>query len=217
MSKRVPVITVDGPAAVGKGTVARAVAQELGFHHLDSGRFYRAIGYRATQAGADLHDAAAVLAAGQPIMTEPARMEQQLADPALDSEVAGTGASKVAQLAAVRAQLNPVLLAWCKLPGVVADGRDMGTLVFTDAVLKTFLDADAATREARAAARAQGAASGRIADYLGEFRARNASDSSRTIAPIIPADDAVVIDTSTLDAAAVIQLVITLFRERQSA
>jgi cytidylate kinase len=216
MDTLAPVITIDGPAAVGKGTVARVVAAQLGFTHLDSGRFYRVIGSAALAACASLEDAAAALAAAEPLLKDQATLRAALADPQIGDERVGIAASAVARLPEVRKALMEPLRAQRRLPGLVADGRDMGTLVFPDAQLKVFLDASLAERERRAAMRADATQGAKMKSSLSDFRARNESDSNRCIAPIAPAADAQVIHTDALDADAVAREVVALFRQHQA-
>lgn len=212
----IPVITIDGPAAVGKGTVARAVAKELHFHHLDSGRHYRCAGYWVLQAEANVTDTAAVLAACTGPLADPQQVSQLLTSTELDDETrVGSVASQIAQLPQVRDAVNAALVRACRLPGMVADGRDMGTTVFPQASLKIFLDAEPHIREARAKTRAQASGGAKITDSLADYRRRNARDSQRTIAPIVPATDACVIATDSIDASAVTEQVIALYRQRQ--
>ena len=210
----VPVITIDGPAAVGKGTVAKAVAAQLGFKHVDSGRYYRAISHLALKQQVDLNDSDAIIEATKKL-DESQAMLKCLEDEELNSEQVGQTASIIAKLPAVRTKVNKLLNTHCQLPGIVADGRDMGTIVFTNASLKIFLDASADVREARARTR-NSKAGGKISGYLNEFRVRDDRDSKRSIAPIEPADDAVVIDTSNLSVTEITTKITDLYASRQS-
>ncbi len=217
----VPVVAVDGPAAVGKGTVARGVAERLGFAHLDSGRFYRAVASLAISHKADLGDAASVLAAARSIVDAPGGLEALLPTPWLDGEEVGEAASKVAALPEVRDALMQPLRDCRRPPGIVADGRDMGSIVFPDADLKVFLTASMEAREERARERlaARGAAGddSRMAGYLERFRERDARDGDRRIAPVRPAEDAAVVDTDGLSAADTVAKVVALFEGLRKA
>lgn len=218
MGKRPPVIAIDGPAAVGKGTVAREVARQLGFVHLDSGRFYRAVGHRALAAGADLGDPAAVLAAARPLR-ERAVLAALLASSALDSEEVGAAASIVATMPEVRAALLESQRAVGEVRGVVADGRDMAAVVFPDAILKVFLDASEQVREGRMLkrARANAADGSKMESYLAQFKERNQRDATRSLAPVVPAEGAHVITTDALSVAEVVAKVVGLYERNLKA
>jgi cytidylate kinase len=155
----VPVLTLDGPSGSGKGTIARAVADRLGWHLLDSGALYRAVGYAATQAGMDLNDGAALARCAEAVdigFRDPGDGGETRvlvngldATDALRTETAGTAASAIAAIPAVRKALVARQLAFRKPPGLVADGRDMGTVIFPDAAHKVFLTASAEERAQR--------------------------------------------------------------------
>lgn len=219
MADKAPVLTVDGPAAVGKGTVARAVAEELGFNHLDSGRIYRAVGALALRAKADLGDAASVMDAARETIEAPGGIEALLPTPWLDGEEAGAAASKVATLPEVREALLGVQRAFLRPPGLVADGRDMGTIIFPDAGFKVFLEASYETRLARLHQRMEELAvdDSTMRGYLERFSERDARDRERDIAPVRPADDATVIHTDDMDAAETTAKVIVLYRQSQGS
>lgn len=193
-----PVIAIDGPAAAGKGTLARRLAAHLGFAYLDTGLLYRAVGVRVLTLDADPSDqqaaarAAAVLDAAD------------LADPALRLDAAAQAASRVAAIPAVREALLGFQRRFAAAPpgaaaGVVLDGRDIGTVVCPNATLKLFVTASLAERAARRLKELRERGSEAIdSDVLRDMQERDARDLSRSVAPLEPAADAVVIDTSGL-------------------
>lgn len=189
------IIAVDGPAAAGKGTLARRLAAHLGLPYLDTGLLYRATGRRVLDAGADPADAAAALEAAEALL--PGDLERgDLRGPAADD-----AASKVAAIASVRAALLDFQRRFARLRGAVLDGRDIGTVVFPDAPVKIFVTASAEERARRRHAELQGrGAVSALDDVAAEMQARDARDSGRDVAPLTPADDAVLLDTTELDA-----------------
>lgn len=202
-----PVIAIDGPSASGKGTVAQRVAQTLGFHFLDSGALYRLTALAALKAGAALDDEAAVarLAGELPAEFRGDRIylsDEDVTD-AIRAEAVGVGASKVAALPAVRAALLERQRAYRRFPGLVADGRDMGSVVFPDAPVKVFLTASA---EARAGRRyKQLIDKGMpdnirplLQDIVTDLRERDARDAARPVAPLKHYPDADLVDTTAL-------------------
>lgn len=204
----VPVITVDGPSGSGKGTISHAVAKALGFHFLDSGALYRILAFAAQQKGIALDDEAALAAlATQLDIRFPADGENDtvLLDGVnvgnhIRTEAAGAGASKVAALPAVREALLQRQRDFRQPPGLVADGRDMGTVVFPDAEVKIFLTASAEERARRRFNQLK--EKGKefpFEEILTDIRARDERDSSRAVAPLKPAPDALQIDTTSLD------------------
>lgn len=203
----VPVLTIDGPSGSGKGTVSARVAQALGWHLLDSGALYRAVGYAAGVAGLDLSDVEAVTrcARGTRIHFRPgakgaaARVVVNGHDATDDlrTETAGGAASAIAAMPSVRAALVDLQLAFRRAPGLVADGRDMGTVIFPDAAFKVFLTASAAERAKRRYKQLKEKGLGvTLTDLQREIEARDSRDASRTVAPLKPADDAVLVDTT---------------------
>ena len=198
-----PVITIDGPTASGKGTVAALVAANLGFHLLDSGALYRlaALASQRYNIAADDSDALAKLIDDLHITFREglAQLDGVDVSSEIRAEEVGKRASAIAVHAPVRAALVARQRAFRKEPGLVADGRDMGTVIFQDAALKVFLTASA---EARAARRhkqlIQKGFSANIDDLLRDLRERDARDSQRVAAPLKPAADAKLLDTSTL-------------------
>ena len=216
----IPVITIDGPTASGKGTLAAEVAQRLGYWVLDSGSLYRATALAARRAGIELDDeqAVAALAAQLPLHFEAGRTllgDEDITD-ALREEEIGLGASAVAALPAVRQALHQLQLSFRRVPGLVADGRDMGTVVFPGATLKIFLTASAEERAARRHKQliAKGIQTN-IAGLLADLQARDARDKSRSIAPLRPANDAVNLDNSQLSIEESTLLLLKWFDERR--
>ena len=199
----VPVITVDGPSASGKGTLAAALARRLGWHFLDSGAVYRATALAASRAGVALDDEAAVarVAAALDLRFDGSRIEltgEDVGDE-LRRESTGALASRVAALPAVRRALHALQLSFRRAPGLVADGRDMGTVVFPQATLKVFLTASAEERARRRHKQliSKGIQAS-IADLRADIEARDARDQSRVAAPLKPAEDALRLDNSQL-------------------
>ena len=202
---RIPVICVDGPTASGKGTLAAAVADRLGYHLLDSGALYRATGLVATRAGlaldASQEAAIATLARQMPLRFSADRVylgNEDISD-AIRTEEAGMNASRVSALPAVRTALIDLQHSFCRLPGLVADGRDMGTAIFPAAPLKVFLTASAAQRAERRHKQLISKGFSATLDSLrADLEARDSRDSSRTASPLKPAQDALLLDNSTL-------------------
>ncbi|WP_300648255.1 bifunctional 3-phosphoshikimate 1-carboxyvinyltransferase/cytidylate kinase [Hydrogenophaga sp.] len=203
-AQAIPVICIDGPTASGKGTLASQLAQRLGYHLLDSGALYRATALAAQDAGVSLDDepALARLAAQLPLAFRDHQVflgGRDITDP-LRLESTGGMASRVSQHLAVRSALHALQQSFRRLPGLVADGRDMGTVIFPDAALKVFLTA---TAEQRAQRRHKQLISKGIAanidSLLADLRERDLRDSSRTHAPLKPAEDALKLDNSELD------------------
>ena len=202
---KVPVICIDGPTASGKGTLAALVAQRLGYHYLDSGALYRVTAYAALHAGLTLdtaHEAPiADLARHLPVAFEG---EQVLLSgvnisEAIRTEEAGMNASKVSVLPAVRQALVDLQHSFARLPGLLADGRDMGTVIFPDAPLKVFLTASAEKRaERRHKQLISKGFSTTMASLRADLEARDARDTQRSVAPLKPAQDALQLDNSSL-------------------
>lgn len=216
----VPVITVDGPTASGKGTLAAEVAATLGFHLLDSGALYRATGLAALEDGVSPDDEAAVarIAATLDLRFDGGRVwlrGREVTD-ALREERAGMMASRVSALPAVREALHGLQLAFRRAPGLVADGRDMGTVVFPDAPLKVFLTASAAERAARRHKQliSKGFPSN-IGSLRADLEARDLRDSSRSVAPLKPAQDALRLDNSALTIEESVERVLAWWAERR--
>ncbi|MBL8333811.1 MAG: (d)CMP kinase, partial [Rubrivivax sp.] len=216
----VPVITVDGPTASGKGTLAAALAARLGYHTLDSGSLYRTTALAALQDGVDPDDAAAlarlagvldlrfegtaVMLRGRPVSDE------------LRREEVGNLASRIAALPAVREALHGLQLAFRRPPGLVADGRDMGTVVFPGAPLKVFLTASAARRaERRHKQLISKGIQANIEDLRVDLESRDARDRTRSVAPLKPAEDALLLDNSALSVDESVEVVLSWWQQRR--
>ncbi|MBU73396.1 (d)CMP kinase [Spongiibacter sp.] len=204
-----PVICIDGPSGSGKGTLCQMLALELGWHLLDSGALYRLVGMAADKRKLDFDDEAAVAALAADLdvaflpgqQGEPSRVMLDGVDVSgeLRTETTGMLASRVAVLPAVREALLQRQRDFAQLPGLVADGRDMGTVVFPDAPLKVFLTASAEERARRRFMQLKEKGdSVNLAALLEEIRARDKRDSERQHAPLKAADDALLIDSSDL-------------------
>lgn len=199
----IPVLCVDGPTASGKGTLASEVARQLGYHYLDSGALYRITAYAAVRAGLQpepANEAAiAAMAATLPVRFADGRVllgELDVTDD-IRTEQAGMNASRVSALPAVRAALVALQHGFRRLPGLVADGRDMGTVIFPDAPLKVYLTASAAQRAQRRHKQLiSKGISATLADLHADLVARDTRDSSRAVAPLKPAEDALLLDNS---------------------
>jgi len=200
----VPVITIDGPSASGKGTVATRVAQALGWHVLDSGALYRAAALHVLEQGVDANDehSVAQIASAMQLTFRQERIVTSGRDisDAIRAETVGEMASRIAAQAPLRAALLALQRAFRQAPGLVADGRDMGTLVFPDANLKIFLQADVETRALRRHKQLmhQGVFV-KIAGLARDLRARDERDRTRAHAPLVAAADARIVDSSALD------------------
>jgi cytidylate kinase len=200
----VPVLTIDGPTASGKGTVAAAIALQLGWHLLDSGALYRVTALAAQQAGVDWADEAAVvrIAFVLPVRFNAAGLvflDGHNVSAMIRHESIGEGASRVAALPDVRAALLERQRAFRIAPGLVADGRDMGTVVFPDAQAKIFLEASPHERAMRRYKQLiEKGFSATLDDLLQDLQTRDARDSQRAVSPTIPAEDAHVLDSTGL-------------------
>ncbi|HET6603029.1 MAG TPA: (d)CMP kinase [Xanthomonadaceae bacterium] len=220
MSKPIPVLTLDGPSGSGKGTISRAVADRLGWRYLDSGALYRAVGLAASWAGADFSDHAELVRCAFDTRLRLERSGQEEprvlvngvdATDELRTETAGAAASAIAAIPAVRAALLDKQRAFRKSPGLVADGRDMGTVVFPDAPYKVFLTASAAERAGRRYKQLkEKGLTVKLDDLLREILARDARDAQRVIAPLKPAPDAVHVDTTGVGVEEVVERVLAI-------
>ena len=205
MASSIPVIAIDGPTASGKGTVSQQVAQRLGFHYLDSGALYRLAALGALRAGVDLADEATVaaLAKGMKIRFVGGQvlLGSEDVSHAIRAEEVGNSASRIAAHPALRTALVDLQLGFRCAPGLVADGRDMGTVIFPDAGLKVFLTASV---EARAQRRykqlIEKGIPANMLDLLKDLNERDARDSNRSASPLRPAEGAHLLDTSNMSA-----------------
>ncbi len=214
-----PVIAIDGPSASGKGTVAALLAKELGFHYLDSGALYRVVALAAARTGLSLDDEAALarLADGLDVSFRAGEiwLEGEPVSEQVRSEACGNGASKVAAFPAVRRALLERQRAFRRPPGLVADGRDMGSTVFPDAALKVFLTATPEVRAERRYKQLIGKGlCANIGEILQDIRQRDARDSARSVAPLQKCADASLLDTTSLT---IEQVVAELIRRCRAA
>lgn len=213
----VPVITIDGPTASGKGTVATRVARTLGFHLLDSGALYRLVALSALRSSTPASDEAALARLAEKL---PCRFSNQTVflsgedvTNAIRAEEVGNLSSRIAALPAVREALLERQWRFRQPPGLVADGRDMGTVVFTDADLKVFLTASVDARaERRYKQLIEKGFSANMADLRQDLADRDARDAERATAPLKPAEGAVMLDTSNITADEVVAEVLRQYR-----
>jgi len=219
----VPVLAIDGPSGVGKGTVARIIAQQQGWHLLDSGAIYRAFALAVDARNIDVTDESVLEEVANNLDLEfKTETDSELVSVYLDgqdvskvlrTEQTGEMASKIASIGVVRAALLKRQQAFAKVPGLVADGRDMGTVVFADALFKVFLTASAQERANRRLKQLQNQGSeGIISQILADVVARDKRDSSRKHSPLKPAKDALIIDTTELSIDEVITQVSVLIK-----
>lgn len=223
-----PIVAIDGPSGSGKGTIAGLLAQKLGWNLLDSGALYRLLAFAARNHGVDLtnEEAMKVLAAhldvqflagaqgqGQRIILEGEEVTE-----AIRNEGIGAGASQVASLPAVREALLQRQRAFQEMPGLVADGRDMGTVVFPDAALKIFLTASAEERARRRYLQLKAKGDDvNLASLLDEIRARDERDTQRAVAPLKPAADAIQLDSTELSIEQVMERILGEIANRDLA
>jgi len=215
----VPVIAIDGPTASGKGTVAARVAQELGYHYLDSGSLYRLVALRALEEGIPETDAeglARLAARMQPrFLDSRVELDRRDVTHAIRTEDVSRAASRVAVHAPVRAALRDLQLSFRRPPGLVADGRDMGTVVFPSADLKIFLTASLEARaERRYKQLIEKGLTANMRDLLADLRVRDERDSTRATAPLKPAEDAYRLDSSKLTIDEVVAQILAWYRDR---
>ncbi len=217
--KSAPVIAIDGPTASGKGTVAHLVAESLGWNLLDSGSIYRMVALAARKRGIDPSDEAGLIPVARDLDASFIHgkivLEGEDVSIAVRLEETGNAASRLATHAGVRDALLERQRAFCRAPGLVADGRDMGSIVFPEAELKIFLTASV---EARAERRykqliAKGLPAN-IEDLLRDLKARDARDSSRAVAPLKPCEDAILLDSTVMSIGEAVQFVLDLAGQR---
>jgi cytidylate kinase len=216
----VPVLTIDGPSGSGKGTISRRVAAALGWHFLDSGALYRAVGVAAGWEDVDLADPEALIRLAERTTVgfrdaadgEPRVLVDGVdATDELRTETAGAAASAIAAIPGVRAVLVQRQRDFRQPPGLVADGRDMGTVIFAEAPYKVFLTASAEERARRRHKQLSGKGLEVTLDsLLREILARDARDAQRTVAPLKPAEDAVIVDSTDVPIDAVVEQVLSL-------
>jgi CMP/dCMP kinase len=214
-----PVIAIDGPSASGKGTIAKRVAEALGFNYLESGALYRLVALIALRRGlkdelalAEEADHMDLVFSGDEIL-----MEDQDVSSHIRHETVGNRASEVARMPAVRTALLKRQRMFRQPPGLVADGRDMATVVFPDAVLKIFLTASPEVRaERRYKQLIEKGISANLRALSRDLAERDARDANRPVAPLVPAPDSQVLDSSALSIDAVVERILQLYRERFS-
>ena len=214
-----PVIAIDGPSASGKGTIASRVAKRLGFHYLESGALYRLVALLALREGITDEPRLAELAEHMDVLFDDG--ETWLADEPVTekvrSEPVGNRASEVARLPAVRLALLRRQQAFRRAPGLVADGRDMGTVVFPDAELKIFLTADPEIRAQRRYKQLiEKGIDANLRALSRDLRERDERDAKRAVAPLVPATDSQVLDSSALSIDEVVERIVGWWRERQA-
>lgn len=217
----IPVITLDGPSGSGKGTIAQILATELGWHFLDSGALYRILAYAAQRRGIALDDRTGLadLARNLPVTFSIHNSKILLNDIDITNEIrteqAGNAASQVAVIPEVRAALLARQRAFRTAPGLVADGRDMGTVVFPDAPVKVFLTASAEERARRRYNQLiEKGLDANLSTLVADIAERDRRDATRSVAPLVPAEDAEIVDTSDLDIAQTVACVRALVRQR---
>lgn len=218
MDKIIPVIAIDGPTASGKGTVAGRVAEALGFAYLDSGAMYRLTALAAIQKGVDLTDALTIshLASSLDVRfgAEQIFLDGEDVSDAIRAEEIGVAASKIATMPPLRAALVDLQHGFLKAPGLVADGRDMGTVIFPQAQLKIFLTASVEARAERRYKQLIGKGfSANMSALLQDLRERDERDTQRAVAPLKPAEGAKVLDTSSLTVAEAVAQVLAWYQE----
>jgi 3-phosphoshikimate 1-carboxyvinyltransferase len=221
-TEAIPVLCMDGPTASGKGTLAAVLADKLGYHFLDSGSLYRITGLAATRAGVALEvgqqQQIADIVRGLPIRFEGSHilLDGEDVSEAIRTEEAGMNASRVSAFPMVRAALVDFQRSFRKLPGLVADGRDMGTIIFPTAPLKVFLTASAACRAERRYKQLISKGIPTTLDSLrADLEARDARDTSRSVAPLKPAEDAKLLDNSDLTVQASVKQVLDWWQGKQ--
>ena len=219
---RPPVIAIDGPSASGKGTVAQGVAAALGFRYLNSGALYRTVALAAADGGVRLEDESGLVAIARNLrakfLGDTVVLDGRDVTDAIRTEEISAAASRVAANAAVRAALLDRQRDFRNPPGLVADGRDMGSVVFPDAALKIFLTASPEERAARRYKQLMGKGmSANMTALLQDIQARDSRDSGRTVAPLQKCADAVPLDTTHMSVAEAVAQVLALYRQAPGA
>lgn len=230
----IPVLTIDGPSGSGKGTIVQHVSQKLGWHLLDSGALYRLVAFGAQKNHLSLDDEASIadyaakldvefklvdmqstVESGQNMQELQIILEGEVVGPELRTEATGNSASKVAAMPTVREALLQRQRDFRQLPGLVADGRDMGTTIFPDAKAKIFLTASAEERAQRRYKQLkEKGISGNLAALLRDINERDERDSQRSASPLKPAEDAIIIDTSELNIEQVVEQVLAVCKKQ---
>jgi len=221
--RNIPVITIDGPAGSGKGTISQQIASQLGWNLLDSGALYRLVALAANRKGVDLDAGEKLKAIAEQLdvsfvpvsgsMVE-IKLEDNDVTQAIRTEECGNAASKVAAIHTVRVTLLERQRKFLQDPGLVADGRDMGTVVFPDARVKIYLTASAEIRaERRLNQLKQQGINANLPGLIRDIEERDARDSNRKDAPLVPAEDAIIIDTGTLSIEEVVNTVMEAVRK----
>ncbi len=219
MNNPIPVIAIDGPSASGKGTVAQLVAQQLGFHYLDSGALYRIVAYAAQQQNIAWNDAESLGALAQTLQIQfydgEIYLDGKLISEAVRSEEISRGASEVAIHPQVRSALFDLQQSFRSAPGLVADGRDMGSAVFTDAILKIFLTASVEIRAERRYQQPIGKnMPANYAQILRDLQLRDTRDSQRRASPLVQTLDSVLLDTSHRSINDAVEFVLTAYKNK---
>lgn len=215
----IPVITIDGPSASGKGTVATLLAQELGWYVLESGALYRLTALDCMKRKVDLEDQDLVAAVAESLsikfLPEGIFLHGEDVTDSIESEQVGAIASKIAVYSKLRATLLQSQRNCRRAPGLVADGRDMGTMVFPDADLKIYLVADVQKRAARRYKQLMGKGfSVKLNGLVADLEARDQRDLNRALAPLKPADDAIIVDSSDLDVEETLAIVLQHWHDK---
>ncbi len=217
----IPILTIDGPSGSGKGTISRLLAKELGWHMLDSGSLYRVLALYVLQDNCAFNDVTRIthLASILPVEFVDRQVLLDGADVSkhIRDEACGEVASQIAVLPEVRQTLLARQRQFAKMPGLVADGRDMGTIVFTEAFLKIYLDASVEERAKRRFLQLKdGGYSVNLQDLVADIMQRDVRDRTRAVAPLRPADDAIIIDSSKMNIEEVLVEIKSLVRQRLS-
>lgn len=223
MTATIPVITVDGPSGAGKGTLCQALTKTLGWHLLDSGAIYRVLALAALhhQVEIDMEEALAPLAANLDVRFDTTKSELQVilegedVSNAIRTEQMGNVASQIAAFPRVRESLLLRQRAFREMPGLIADGRDMGTVVFADAPVKIFLDASAEERAKRRVGQLESKGfSVNFEQILDEIKQRDHRDRNRAVAPLVPADDALILDSTHMPIKQVIENALVFIQQK---